>query len=217
MSLIPIDPQVMKMQRIFAKLPGFLINLLLFGLVAAFAPLERTLGANVRIVYIHGAWVWAGKVAFGLAALAGLTGLLGLALRRWNGWTGWSLALGRTGLLFWLTYLPMSLLVMQLNWGGVFFDEPRFRIPLTFGIVGVLLQAGLAVMNTAWLTNLGNLLFGAALWWQLGGIENVLHPDSPIFTSEAVRIQVFFVLLLVLALLFGAQFAIWLHRRQSQA
>lgn len=205
------------MRRYFASLPGFLINLCLFGLVAAFAPLERTLGEGVRIVYVHGAWVWAGKAAFGLAALAGAIGLAGLALRRWPAWTGWSLAAGRTGLFFWLTYLPMSLLVMQINWGGVFFDEPRFRIPLTFGIVGLLLQAGLAVMNIGWLTNLCNLVFGTALWWQLGGIENVLHPDSPIFGSDAVRIQVFFIILLALALIFGAQLAVWLHRRQKPA
>ena len=173
------------------RLLGMAATLAVILLVTALSPIEQTLGESIRIVYFHGAWVWAGLVSFGLAALAGL---LGLVLRR--GWPRWSLALGRTGLFFWLTYLPMSLLVMQLNWGGVFFDEPRFRIPLTFGIVGLLLQGGLAVMNTGWLTNLCNLVFGAALWWQLGGLENVLHPDSPIFTSDAVRIQVFFIILL---------------------
>lgn len=202
------------MQKFFARWPGFLVNLLVFGLVAAFAPLERTLGANARIVYAHGAWVWSGKVAFALAALAGLAGLAGMLLKRWRGWTIWSLALGRTGLFFWLTYLPMSLLVMQLNWGGVFFDEPRFRIPLTFGIVGLLLQVGLAILSTGWITNLANLLFGAALWWQLGGIENVLHPDSPIFDSNSRLIQVFFIFLFLLALLFGAQVAVWLRRHK---
>jgi len=201
------------MNKIIAKLPGFLINLALFGLVALFAPMEKTLGTNIRLVYAHGAWVWAGKVAFALAALAGLIGLLGLLMKRWQKSSGWSLVLGQTGLFFWLTYLPMSLLVMQVNWGGLFLDEPRFRIPLAFGIAGLLLQVGLLVMNTPWLTNAANLIFGVVLWWQLGGIENILHPDSPIFGSDAWRIQVFFILLLVLALLFGAQLAIWLHRR----
>jgi len=30
-----------------------------------------------------------------------------------------------------------------------------------------------------------------------------LHPDSPIFQSDAVRIQIFFVILLILSLIFG--------------
>lgn len=200
------------MAKLFAAPGGMLINLALLALVAVISPLERTLGANVRIVYVHGAWVWAGKVAFGLAALAGLAGLVCLAARRRCAWPALSLAVGRAGLFFWLTYLPMSLLVMQLNWGGVFFDEPRFRIPLTFGLAGLLLQVGLAVISSDWLTCLGNLFFGAALWWQLGGIQNVLHPDSPIFGSDALRIQVFFILLLVLSLVFGAQLTVWLYR-----
>lgn len=204
------------MNKMITKLPGFLINLALFGLVAMFAPLEKTLGANIRLVYAHGAWVWAGKVMYALAALAGLIGLLGMLNQRWGKWSGWSLAFGQTGLFFWLTYLPMSLLVMQVNWGGLFLDEPRFRIPLAFGIAGLLLQIGLIVMNTPWLTNAANLLFGVALWWQLGGIENILHPDSPIFGSDAWRIQAFFVALLALALLFGAQAALWLHRRRQK-
>ena len=45
-------------------------------LIAALAPAEKDLGTKVRVVYFHGAWVWAGKIAFGLAALAGLIGLL---------------------------------------------------------------------------------------------------------------------------------------------
>ena len=204
----------MKMQRIFAKLPGFLINLLLFGLVAAFAPLERTLGANVRIVYIHGAWVWAGKVAFGLAALAGLTGLLGLALRRWNGWTGWSLALGRTGLFFWLTYLPMSLIVMQVNWGGFFFDEPRWRVPFLLGIIAVLLQGALWAFNNNRLTALGNLAFGVALWWQLGGVENILHPDNPIGMSDSTAIMGSYTLILILTIFLGAQLILWIYEQR---
>ena len=143
-----------------------------------------------------------------------LTGLLGLVLRR--SWPGWSLALGRSGLFFWLTSLPMSLWVMQLFWGGFFFDEPRWRVPFTFAVVGVLLQAGLWVLNAPpLLTCLGNLGFGAALWWNTLTAEAILHPESPVFQSNSPRIQVFFAALVLLSLLFGAQLAALLHSRQS--
>lgn len=176
------------------------------ALVTLFGPSERTLGANLRLVVLHGAWVWVGKAAFALAGLAGLAGLLWV--KRRAALTGWSLALGRTGLAFWLTYLPMSLLVMQLNWGGLFFDEPRWRVPFTFGVVAVLLQAGLAVMRIDWLTCAANLAFGAALWAALGGATNVLHPDSPIFGGDSARIQWFFIILLLLLLCAGAVFTL---------
>jgi hypothetical protein len=178
---------------------GLLFTLLILALVTAFAPLERTLGERARLVYLHGAWVWAGKAAFGAAALAGL----GALLRRHVTWDNLSLALGRTGLVFWLTYLPMSLWVQQVNWGGIYWDEPRWRIPLVFGIVGLLLQVGLALIDVPRLASAANLIYGTALWWLLGNIQNVLHPDSPILQSDSVRIQFFFVILLLLALIFG--------------
>ena len=180
----------------------------LLGLIAVLGPEERTLGGNLRLVAVHGAWVWTGKLAFGLAALAGLAALV---LRRPQ-WPAASLDLGRTGLFFWLTYLPMSLLMMQLNWGGLFLDEPRWRIPFAFGVAAVLLQAALALFNHPDLTAAGNLIFGAALWWRLGGTENILHPDSPIFSSDALRIQVFFIVLLALSVAIAAQIAYWQYK-----
>lgn len=192
----------------------FVALLVATALVTFFGPAERTLGANLRLVVLHGAWVWAGKAAFALAGLAGLVGLL-WAKRR-AALTGWSLALGRTGLAFWLTYLPMSLLVMQLNWGGLFFDEPRWRVPFTFGVVAVLLQAGLAVLRIDWLTCAANLAFGAALWAALGGAVNVLHPDSPIFGGDSARIQWFFIILLALSLAVGVVFTLLVRKNKPE-
>jgi hypothetical protein len=179
---------------------GMLAILMAIALVTSLAPLEKTLGANARLVYFHGAWVWAGKIAFAAAAFSGL---LGLVLKK-TGWHRYSQALGWVGMVFWLTYLPLSLYVQQVNWGGIFWDEPRWRVPLMFGIVGLLLQIGLVLMNDQRITSAANLVFGVLLWWFLGSIENVLHPDSPIFGSNALRIQVFFVILLLLSIAFGA-------------
>jgi hypothetical protein len=183
-------------------------NLLLIAMVAWWSPIEQTLGPRIRLVYFHGAWVWAGLLTFAFAAAAGI---LGLVFRR-SRWPGWSLALGRAGLFFWLTYLPMSLAVMQIFWGGLFLDEPRWRIPMMFGIVAVLLQLGLAFLNSNLLTCLANTSFFIALWWNLSRAENILHPDSPIFTSDSIRIQIFFVVLVLLCVLLGAQLAVWLRR-----
>lgn len=171
--------------------------------LAWLAPLEKTLGANARLVYFHGAWVWAALA--GLLIAAGM-GLAGVVARRWV-WHAWSRAWARSGLSFWVLFLPMSLAVMQANWNGVFLDEPRFRTPLNLAIVGVLLQAGLALMPASAWTSLANLAYGAALWYSMNQAEAVLHPEAPILQSEARGIQAYFFSLLILLLLASWQLA----------
>ena len=205
--------------RSFLRQPAWvllLLTLAAIGLLAAFAPAEKTLGTNMRLIFLHGAWVWAALILF---AAAGLAGLAGLVTRR-NSLHAWSQALGRTALLFWLTYLPMSLLLMQINWGGFFFDEPRWRTPLAFAVTGVLLQGGLALFNRPVLTSAGNLFYAAALMAATWNMDSVMHPDSPIFSSDSTGIRLFFAALLALSLLAGWQIARmvkkWVVLRRAQ-
>lgn len=184
------------MSKLKSPLPLFFATLLVIVAIAFFGPEEKELGANVRIVYLHGAWVLTAEVAFALSALAGLTGLL---LRR-DVFHTWSAALGRTGIIFWVTYLPLSLLAMQSNWNGLFLAEPRFRLALTFAVVGVLLQVGLWLINQKWLTSLANLAFFITLRVIFATAENIMHPPpSPIFNSGNYAIIGFFVGLNLLA------------------
>ena len=177
------------------------ITVLVIFALALLGPAEKALGSNVRVVYLHGAWVWTALTAYLAAALAGLAGLV----FRKNAFHCWSLALGRTGLLFWLPSLPLSLWAMQANWNGLFLSEPRWRLALVFSVVGVLMQAGLALLaRPAW-TSAGNVAFTAALLVALRNIPNVMHPASPIFSSDALRIQFYFLLLVVMVLLAALQ------------
>jgi len=179
------------------------ITALVIIVLALLSPAEKALGSNVRVVYLHGAWVWTALTAYLAAALAGLAGLV---LRK-NALHCWSLALGRTGLLFWLTYLPLSLWAMQANWNGLFLAEPRWRMALVFSVVGLLLQAGLTLLaRPAW-TSAGNIAFAVALVVALRSIPNVMHPASPIFSSDALRIQFYFLLLVVMVLFAALQVA----------
>lgn len=180
----------------FQKSPllWFIMLLGISCLAALLAPLEKTLGSNARLVYFHGAWVWTAMLAFLAASVLGLTALIS----RSPIFHQWSQALGRTGLVFWIAFLPMSLLVMQANWNGLFLDEPRFRIPLNYAIVGLLLQIGLAFIPAPPWSSIANIIFGVAFFWGMAQVETILHPDSPIFSSGARDIQVYFLLLFVL-------------------
>jgi hypothetical protein len=151
-------------------------------------------------VYLHGAWVLTAEAAFALAALAGLFGLF--ARKDTRSVHAWSAALGRTGIIFWVTYLPLSLYAMQANWNGLFLAEPRFRLALMFAVTGVLLQAGLWVINQQWLTSLANLAFFVVLRVVFATAQDIMHPPpSPIFNSGNYVIMLFFIALNLLALL----------------
>jgi hypothetical protein len=182
-----------------------LLTLVAITITTATAPLERTLGENARLVYLHGAWVWAAMVTF---LVAGITGLAGLIIRREN-LHEWSRAIGRTALLLWITFLPQSLYLMQVNWSGIFLDEPRFRIPLNLAVAGLLLQVGLSFYPAKY-ASLANLLFALVLVWAMGGIETVLHPEGPIMSSSSTSIQVHFFLLLAFMVALAMQIAyVW--------
>ena len=171
---------------------------IVIALLALFGPEEKSLGANVRIVYLHGAWVLSAEVAFVAAALSGLIALI----TKRGIFHQWSAALGRTGIFFWVTYLPLSLWAMESNWNGLFLSEPRFRLAVIFAVTGVLLQVGLWLINMDWITSVANLIFIVVLRVIFATADNIMHPPpSPIFSSGNLVIIGFFLALIALTLL----------------
>lgn len=196
----PIFPVVYNhaMQRYKSPLIWFIIAVAIIAILALFGPEEQSLGANVRIVYLHGAWVLAAELAFVAAALAGLIALIA----KRDAFHIWSAALGRTGIFFWVTYLPLSLWAMQTNWNGLFLSEPRFRLALIFAVTGVLLQVGLWLINTNWITSVANIIYIVVLRVIFATADNVMHPPpSPIFNSGNFTIIGFFLALIALTML----------------
>lgn len=165
--------------------------------LTALAPAEKSLGVNVRIVYLHGAWVWTALITLGAA---GVSGFLALITNR-PALHAWSRALGWSGLIFWFAYLPLSAWASETNWNGLYLAEPRWRVALIFAVTGVLLQTGLVLINRPRWTSAANLCYILALAYALATAERVMHPPSPIFSSDSLRIQLFFIGLVGLTLL----------------
>jgi hypothetical protein len=186
------------MSKLKSPLTLFFMTVIVIALLALFGPEEKSLGANVRIVYLHGAWVLTAELAF---VAAGLAGLIALVSKR-ETFHQWSAALGRTGIFFWVTYLPLSLWAMESNWNGLFLSEPRFRLAVIFAVTGVLLQVGLWLINTNWLTSVANIIFIVVLRVIFATAANVMHPPpSPIFNSGNYAIIGFFLALIALTLI----------------
>jgi hypothetical protein len=64
------------MSKLKSTLSLFFITVIVIALLAFFGPEEKSLCSNVRIVYLHGAWVLAAELAFFVAGLAGLIALI---------------------------------------------------------------------------------------------------------------------------------------------
>jgi len=168
----------------------FILAVLTTAGLTAVGPEEKSLGDNVRIVYLHGAWVLTAEIAL---CLAGVAGLFAILTRR-EGLHRWSAALGRTGIFFWVTYLPLALWAMQSNWNGLFLSEPRFRASVILAATGVLLQIGVTLLARPVITSLVNVLFFVALQITVSRAGYVLHPPpSPIFGSGILSIELFFI------------------------
>ena len=202
------------MFKLKSPLTLLFITIIVIALLALFGPEEQSLGSNVRIVYLHGAWVLAAELAF---LAAGLTGLIALFTKR-DGFHNWSAALGRSGIVFWVTYLPLSLWAMQANWNGLFLVEPRFRLALIFAVTGVLLQLGLWFINMDWVTSLANVVYIVVLRMIFSTADNIMHPPpSPIFNSGNYAIIGFFVSLMLLSLLAVYFLTRWFFQLHSKS
>ena len=187
------------------------LTLAAIALAASIGPAEKSLGTNVRIVYLHGAWVWTALCAFFMAGAAGAVGLLSGRVT----FHKWSRALGRTGLIFWITYLPLSMWAMQTNWNGLFLAEPRWRMAIIFAGCGFLIQIGITLLEDPVWASAANLVYLIALGLAVINVQDVMHPSSPIMDSDALRIQVYFFLLLLLTLILAVLTAILLRNVES--
>jgi hypothetical protein len=180
-----------------------LLSLAVIAGLIAVGPAEKSLGVNVRVVYLHGAWVWTALALFIAAAVLGLAGLAG----RRESLHRRSRAAGRAGLVFWISYLPLSIWAMQSNWNGLFLAEPRWRLAVIFAIGGLVLQLGLALVDEPAWASVGNILYAVTLLFALRNTQQIMHPASPILQSDSWRIQLFFFLLLLFCLLAAWQIA----------
>lgn len=170
-------------------------------LLALGAPAEETLGQAVKLVYIHAALMW---VAFGLLTLSGLLGGLYFVRRspRVFSWSGASMIVAVALLL---GTGSLGLITAKITWGGVFWAEPRLMM------LGQILVIGIAAVFVA--RTVGESLpaagaaavAAAAAWVLLLRTERVIHPVSPIFSSDSAAIKIFPLLITVCLAFAGLQ------------
>lgn len=202
---------LMKVDRF---LPLFaLILLAAIGLTAMLVPADVNLGDKLGMILLHGAWVWAAMLLFLLASVIMLGWLVTHSINLYRA----GLAVALVALLFWLLYLPQSMWVMKANWGGFYFSEPRWQIPFTFGVAGVVVAIGLSLMRNRYLSGAAIIAFTIALLFNISRISSVLHPGSPVGASGSGGIKTSFAVLLALIFSLGLLAARFLRSRLPES
>lgn len=176
------------------------------------APEEQTLGSGIRSVYVHVALIWVGMVGLALA------GILGVGVLIWAGEraVNWMQTIGWVGLAFYAAGLAMSILASKVNWGNVFWQEPRMRVALNMFAMALIVE--IVISWLPWVRLRGLLSIGliAILLWATLRAPLVLHPSNPIQTSSSSAIQLTFAGLFLICGL-GAAWLVWKLARGGRA
>ena len=165
-------------------------------LLAWAAPNDVTLAGTSKVVYIHGAWVWTSMLTLTAAGVLGLAALAATFIKRNNVMHAWVLALGRTGLLFWAAYIPVSMLASQMAWNDVFLAEPRYTTSFRVLAIGVIVQMIILLVNRPVISSALHVAQAVIVWALLLTTPSISHPDNPILRSVP-SIQFFFGLIVL--------------------
>lgn len=176
------------------------------------SPSEKTLGDVVKLVYLHGALVRTGLLAF---TVAGVLGVAALITRR-ECTLRWSEAVGHAALVVWTLYILSSMVVTYLAWGvAIAWSEPRVRASAHIFLAAVAFWVLAYLIQDKRATATLNALLAPLAWALVQNAGVVIHPVDPIGGSASVAIQVFYAGIVLCVILLTAELAAWFERRAA--
>lgn len=191
--------------RLFWAVLGGLLSLA--AILLLLAPLERTLGEGIRSVYLHVALTWAGMLGILFAAIPGL----------WSAANGkrptidWARTISWVALTMFALGLLMSLLAASINWGSVFWQEPRTQSALEILALGLIAQIASYWPVPVRLKGSLYILLASFMIWNVSNTPLILHPGNAARTSSSAAIRWSFIGLF--ALVSGAAAWVVINRR----
>ena len=187
-----------------------LLALALFVLLLVWvvlAPSESRLGNLVKLVFVHGALVWSGLLAF---TLAGALGLVYLAMRHILGsispaarrrapvWYRGTASAGLAALIVWIAYVISSVAVTGLTWGQIIaWNEPRVQATGLILLAAVVLYIVARLVANDDFTAIVSVLMGIVPWVVVKQAGVIRHPVDPIGGSESAAMQQYYGLILL--------------------
>ena len=208
-----MTPNAEKVRRGSLILAAALGVLLLVWVILA--PAETRLGNLVKLIYVHGALVWVGLVAF---SVAGGLGLVALAMRyllsradRAKTWYRGTDAAGLAALIIWIAYALSAMIVTGLAWGQVIaWNEPRVRVTGLILVAALVLTIVTRLVDHDDFTAVVNVMMGIVPWVVVRQAEAIRHPVDPIGGSQSAAIQVYYLLIVLTVGGLAAALVAWL-------
>lgn len=182
----------------------------LAAIVLLLAPEEQTLGSGIKSVYLHVALIWTGMT--GLVA----AGLLGLAVavtgrRRLE---EWSRSITWVALVMFAAGLAMSVVAAGINWGAVFWAEPRTNAALQLLALGLIVQIANGWPIPCRLKGALRALLVGFMIWTTATTPLVLHPGEAARSSTSWAIRLTFLSLFILCSLAAIWIVVQLQSRK---
>jgi len=178
------------------------------------SPSEKTLGDVVKLVYLHGALVRTGLMAFTVAGALGLAALIA----RNDRVARWSQAVGHTALVVWTAYVLSSMVVTYLAWGvAIAWSEPRVRASANIFLAAVAFWVLAYLIQDRRATAALNAVLAPLAWALVRSASVVIHPIDPIGGSASVAIKAFYAGIVLCVLLLAAELAAWFAGRRGDS
>jgi hypothetical protein len=185
----------------------------LAGLAAALwlIPPEQTLGNVIKVIFLHGALVRVGLLAFAVAGVLSL----GFLLTRRTAWFVWAMAAQKGAVILWIVYALTSSISTWLSWGEwIAWDEPRVRASvhvLWFSLACLLLVMW---MGNRYFAAIVNLIVTGVAWTLIRGASIIRHPFDPIGASGSNTYEVLYWVMVAALLLLAGLLVRWLQKRE---
>jgi hypothetical protein len=183
--------------------------LLLGAVVLLLAPEEQSLGTGIKSVYIHVALTWTAMLGL---VIAGIVGVASSVLAK-NTWQRLSQTVTWISLALFAAGLLMSMIAAGINWGGVFWQEPRTSAAIQVLVAGLVVQIANSFPINFRIKGLLSFFLLFFMFWTILSIPDVLHPGDAARTSPLAIRMTFYSLFALCTFL-----ALWLtwriHRSQ---
>lgn len=159
-----------------------ILLLAVMAIIVVMSPEERTLGARIKIVYVHVAFVWSGLAGILISGLLSFTVFSQLFARRLEKVLP---ILNLVAVICFGIGFLMSIAAAKINWGAVAWTEPRMISSSRIIAMAVIVQVLVFIV--------ANIRFRAGFYivlliftvWTSATIKNAIHPDNPIFSSAS--------------------------------
>ena len=177
--------------KVFILVLGlFLIALLLIWL----SPSEKTLGSLVKLIYFHGAIVYAAFFSFMVAGILGAIYIVAAKPKIYL----WLRAFQRTAFLFWVVYFLSSMVLTYLAWGGIGWMEPRFQLAIL--ILVLVLVVFLITLWFDWPKVIAslNLALFVTVFYMTSRVQRIFHPSNPIGKSSSFAMKLYAIMILAI-------------------